>query len=189
MQATWLPKGICLKLEKIIRGFVWGSTMKHRALNLVKWSELHDLVDCGVLGFRVFEAYNLTFIAKLGFQLIAEESKRWIQILRAKYKWEGVMPMSLEGCNSSRLWVGICKVWEYVRQGVIWRNHAGFSVDFWHDRWVEGIELLTDHSLLIGPSDATFVGTSYVKSRHNRITKILCPTRDPCTRTENMRKS
>ncbi|KAL4342534.1 hypothetical protein GQ457_08G031970 [Hibiscus cannabinus] len=33
------------------------------------------------------------------------------------------------------------------------------------------------------------VGTSYVKSRRSGIIKFLCPTRDPCTNTENMRKS
>ncbi|KAL4340679.1 hypothetical protein GQ457_08G032630 [Hibiscus cannabinus] len=33
------------------------------------------------------------------------------------------------------------------------------------------------------------IGTSYVKSRCSGITKFLCPTRDPCTNTENRRKS
>ncbi|KAL4339519.1 hypothetical protein GQ457_08G021930 [Hibiscus cannabinus] len=33
------------------------------------------------------------------------------------------------------------------------------------------------------------VGTSYVKSRRNGIVKFLSPTRDPCTNTENRRKS
>ncbi|KAK8669962.1 hypothetical protein V6N13_104729 [Hibiscus sabdariffa] len=38
-------------------------------------------------------------------------------------------------------------------------------------------------------SSVAGVGTSYVKTRRSGVIKFLCPTRDPCTNTENRRKS
>ncbi|KAL4310119.1 hypothetical protein GQ457_01G015400 [Hibiscus cannabinus] len=60
----------------------------------------------GGLGFRNLVKKNIAFWMKLRFQLIPELSKLWVKVLRAKYKWQGIVPSSLHARNSSRLWVG-----------------------------------------------------------------------------------
>ncbi|KAK5813516.1 hypothetical protein PVK06_028967 [Gossypium arboreum] len=37
MQTMLVPKGVCFEMEKIICGFVWGSTEKKKGVHLVGW--------------------------------------------------------------------------------------------------------------------------------------------------------
>ncbi|KAL4319783.1 hypothetical protein GQ457_18G010820 [Hibiscus cannabinus] len=50
-------------------------------------------------------------------------------------------------------------------------------------------EWLEDRQRSFDQLKQAFVGTSHVKDELQRNNKILCPTRDPCTITENRRKS
>ena len=36
MQTTKLPSGLCNRIEKLIRNFIWGSSNEERKVNLVK---------------------------------------------------------------------------------------------------------------------------------------------------------
>ncbi|KAK8672782.1 hypothetical protein V6N13_111143 [Hibiscus sabdariffa] len=84
---------------------------------------------------------------KLGYQLIREDSKLWVQVLRAKYGWEAVVPDTLKRYNCSRLWAGIARVWDDVKKGLIWEVRDGRSMDFWRDQWVDNVGCLGDYLL------------------------------------------
>ncbi|KAK8515162.1 hypothetical protein V6N12_001320 [Hibiscus sabdariffa] len=58
MQAAWLSKGICLEIEKMIRGFVKGYSSSIRGLNLVRWEDVQQPITNEGLGFRDLKKYN-----------------------------------------------------------------------------------------------------------------------------------
>ncbi|GMI85510.1 hypothetical protein like AT4G29090 [Hibiscus trionum] len=151
MQASWLPKYICLEIEKLIRSFVWGSTSEHKSMHLVRWEEMQKPIDYGGLGFRKLENVNFAFLMKLGFQLLNDTDKLWVRILRAKYKWQDTLPSSIHRHNCSRLWAGISRVWEAVRQGMVWIVRDGRSVDFWYDVWIPDLGPLASFSVDSSP--------------------------------------
>ncbi|KAL4353784.1 hypothetical protein GQ457_06G020480 [Hibiscus cannabinus] len=147
MQTMWLPKGVCLELEKIIRGFVWGEALGRKKLHLVRWEVACKPIRNGGLGFRQLEFVNDSFLMKLGFQLIHDNNKLWVRVLRAKYRWEGFIPADLRYNRCSRLWKGIARVWDTVKQGLVWSVRDGSTVDFWFDEWLENVGCLASYAV------------------------------------------
>ncbi|KAL4361743.1 hypothetical protein GQ457_04G004250 [Hibiscus cannabinus] len=144
--ATWLPRGICLEIEKFIRGFIWGDLAEHKKLHIVRWEEARKPIGKGGLGFRHLKSVNDAFLMKLGFQLIHENNKLWVNVLRAKYRWVGPIPICLQRTRCSRLWMGISRVWDAVRQGLVWSIRDDKSVDFWFDEWLDNVGCLASHA-------------------------------------------
>ncbi|KAL4278957.1 hypothetical protein GQ457_03G003630 [Hibiscus cannabinus] len=94
-------------------------------------------MDTGGFGFCDLEKYNLAFLMKFGYQLIIEEDKLWVRVVvQEKYNWEGVLPLTLESRNCLRLWSGISRVWENLRNRVVWSVRDGCIIDFWYDDWL-----------------------------------------------------
>ncbi|KAK8369611.1 hypothetical protein V6Z12_A01G122200 [Gossypium hirsutum] len=120
-------------MEKIILNFVWGSTDEKRKISLIKWEEVCKPIKSGGLGFKILSKQNDAFLMKIGFNLIQQSNQRWIQVLRTKYKCVEKVPQTLHTNYVSRLWKGMSKVWETVRDGVIWNVGNGKVVDFWRD--------------------------------------------------------
>ncbi|KAL4364181.1 hypothetical protein GQ457_04G021280 [Hibiscus cannabinus] len=45
MQSTWLPISVCLEVEKLIRGFLWGHSVNHKGTNLINWDAMKEPLD------------------------------------------------------------------------------------------------------------------------------------------------
>ncbi|KAL4379818.1 hypothetical protein GQ457_02G032950 [Hibiscus cannabinus] len=150
MQATRLPKSVCTEIEKLIRGYIWGSSESHRGISLVRWEDVQSPMAVGDLGFHDMGRFNQAFLMKIGFQLIIESNKLCVQMLRAKYKVVEVVPVQLCHRNCSWLWSGICGIWNYVRDVVFWIVRDGCQVDFWYDEWVPGCGPLAPWCILDG---------------------------------------
>lgn len=52
MQTFILLNGLCAKMEKIIRNFIWGGRPRESKMSLVAWDEVTRKKDCGGLGIR-----------------------------------------------------------------------------------------------------------------------------------------
>ncbi|KAL4346847.1 hypothetical protein GQ457_17G009160 [Hibiscus cannabinus] len=65
MQTTFLPKGICDAMERLICRFVWGFAMNATSLALVKLPPAD-----GGLGLRDLLSHNKALLMKIGFHLI-----------------------------------------------------------------------------------------------------------------------
>ncbi|KAK8484750.1 hypothetical protein V6N12_074747 [Hibiscus sabdariffa] len=74
---------------------------------------------------------------KIGFQLVVSVDKLWVRVLRAKYNLEEVLPLSITRRNGSRLWKGICDIWDELKESVIWNIRNGRNTDFWYDTWID----------------------------------------------------
>ncbi|GMI65822.1 hypothetical protein like AT3G24255 [Hibiscus trionum] len=147
MQTAWLPKGVCDTIERMIRRFIWGGADGHRGVHLVRWEVLASNVKDGGVGLRHLHRHNEALIMKVGYRLITDTDKLWVQVLRHKYKWEGTLPSSIHRVGSSRLWQGVSQVWEEIRKGICWHIRDGWSTDFWWDCWLDDVGHLAPFSL------------------------------------------
>ncbi|GMJ04403.1 hypothetical protein like AT3G24255 [Hibiscus trionum] len=95
MQTTWLPKGVCDAIERIIRRFIWGSSNGSKGIPLVRWSVISTGTKEGGLGLRQLGRQNKALLMKVGYRLIIDHNKLWVQVLRHKYKWEGSIPQNI----------------------------------------------------------------------------------------------
>ncbi|KAL4354845.1 hypothetical protein GQ457_06G011460 [Hibiscus cannabinus] len=118
-------------MEQLIRKFVWGSRDGKPGLALLPWSTVQKSIDEGGLGFKDLYQQNKAFIMKIGFGLITNNSSLWVRVLKAKYKWEGVMPLSISWVSYSRFWSGVSAIWDELKECVTWDIRNGWSTDFW----------------------------------------------------------
>ncbi|KAL4283374.1 hypothetical protein GQ457_16G024540 [Hibiscus cannabinus] len=150
MQSNWLPKGVCMEIERRIRRFIWGRSNGANGISLVNWDLMQRPTDCGGVGLRNMECQNQAFLLKLGHQLISNGDRLWVRILRAKYKWEGPLPCSIRRANCSRLWRGISVLWDEVYNSVCWNIRDGMDTDFWYDTWIAGVGPLAPYFTGVG---------------------------------------
>ncbi|KAK8498493.1 hypothetical protein V6N11_030666 [Hibiscus sabdariffa] len=101
-------------MEKLIHHFVWGSSNVTSGLPLVKWETIQKPIEDGGLGFKNLHQQNMTFLLKIGYQFVCDVDKLWVQVLRAKYKWEETLSLEITWSNSSRLWKGLSDVWSSI---------------------------------------------------------------------------
>ncbi|KAE8712936.1 hypothetical protein F3Y22_tig00110221pilonHSYRG00209 [Hibiscus syriacus] len=84
MHSTWLPKGVCNSLEKLIKRFMWGSDGDARKISLVDWETTKAPVENEGLGIKNMNRQNMAFIMKIGMQLLGGENKLWISSVESK---------------------------------------------------------------------------------------------------------
>ncbi|KAL4363421.1 hypothetical protein GQ457_04G013320 [Hibiscus cannabinus] len=136
MQSSWLPKGVCAEMEKLVRRFVWGSEQASHGIHLISWDSIQTDMSEGGLGFKDLSKQNSAFLMKIGFQLITDENKLWVHVLKHKYKWRVMLPEALTTGSCSRLWKGLSTVWPLLRNSLCWNIRNGQFAEFWHDNWL-----------------------------------------------------
>lgn len=86
MQTYVIPAGICRKIDGHTRDFWWGfSTEGQRHLYLKLWHSICAPKEASSLGFRRLQEMNEAFLTKLAWQLINNQDKFGIVVLRSKY--------------------------------------------------------------------------------------------------------
>lgn len=120
-----IPITVCNKIEKMARGFLWGSLANIRKPSLVGWTECCKPIASGGLGLRKLRDQNKLFLLKLGYQLIINIDAFWVRVLRNKYKVYGLIPSSIQRSN--------CLIWD-IRDGKL--------ANFWNDEWLKDVGCL-----------------------------------------------
>lgn len=72
IQTALLPLGVCEKLERLMRQFLWESTDEKKKVHLVKWEQVIQPKRQGGLGIRSMHTLNIAFLSKLGFRMFHE---------------------------------------------------------------------------------------------------------------------
>lgn len=85
MQSAMLPLGVCNKIDKMIRQFIWGGSNTSRACSLVKWDRVIQPKSKGGLGIRSAKDMNIAFMTKLGWRMMKEDNSLWANVLVNKY--------------------------------------------------------------------------------------------------------
>lgn len=139
MQTTKLPQGLCQRLERHIRNFVWGRCDTVRRPGLVKWDDMCTSKEVGGAGFKKLEQQNRAFIMKVGFAIRSRPELLWVQVLRCKYGWDDLKGPLVMNQRCSLLWRHLLKVWPDVEIGTRWELGDGSRVHFWKDSWVSDV--------------------------------------------------
>lgn len=108
MQTCSIPMAVCEEAERICRDFIWGSSPTRRKCHLISWEKLCKPKNAGGLGFRSLCTLNMAHMMKLGWQVVANPEKLWVQAMRSKYRCGSqTMPDMVIRSRSSHAWRAI----------------------------------------------------------------------------------
>lgn len=85
MQTLRIPTAVIKEMEKIIRRFFWAEVDGTKHMHFLAWDRICQAKNRGGLGIRRLAQMNTAFLMKLGWALLTEPNKLWVQILQAKY--------------------------------------------------------------------------------------------------------
>ena len=86
MSTSKFPKKLCNDLDGVIRKFWWNPRKEgNRSFTPLAWNELCKPLSAGGLGFRSFESFNETMIAKLAWWVLSGRDSFYVKVLKAKY--------------------------------------------------------------------------------------------------------
>lgn len=137
MQICLLPIGLCDKIEKFIRGFIWGGANSKRTCSLVHCDVATQPKNLGGLGIRSLRNMNPTFMAKLCWKFLTEEDRLWVQVLKDKYKYIQKDSFNFKDkIASSNCWNGITRSSGIFEKGICSLVRNGATTSFWCDRWL-----------------------------------------------------
>ncbi|KAL4298891.1 hypothetical protein AHAS_Ahas17G0046200 [Arachis hypogaea] len=145
MQHSKLPKGICSKVEKAQRNFVWGSDENHRRVHLISWETLCLPKDAGGLGFKRLEVMNQAFLFKICWNLNEDPDTLWARVLWYKYCNGDTNRPHNPTVGCSNLWRALQQVWPTFEENIVHRIGNGENTKFWKDKWLNMDGCLADH--------------------------------------------
>lgn len=128
--------GVCDKIDKIQREFLWGSENGSRELSLVNWDTLCTPKSMGGLGIQSTKDMNMTLFSKLGWKLCSNESSLWSEVIKAKYLTKEFFLQVQPKANASYTWKSILWAKELLEKGITWAVSSGTNVRFWLDTWL-----------------------------------------------------
>ncbi|CAN1787165.1 Putative ribonuclease H protein At1g65750 [Linum perenne] len=85
MQTAVLPVHVANRIDAIIRNFVWGDTPNRSKVHLLAWDRICRPKDQGGLGLRKARELNQAYLMKLGWAILNNLDKLWVQVLTCKY--------------------------------------------------------------------------------------------------------
>lgn len=136
MQSTLLPVSVTKEIEKDCRKFLWNKVDKTHYLARVNWDRVCRPMTMGGLGFRRLNNWNLAFMAKLGWLILKEDVKLWVQILKARYWKKGSFLNASAKNHHSPIWRDIVKGRGVLEMGLFRRIGNGKSTSLWYHWWV-----------------------------------------------------
>ncbi|KAA3487249.1 LINE-1 reverse transcriptase isogeny [Gossypium australe] len=107
----------------------------HPKLPLVGWDSICQPQPRGRLGFWHLSDQNMSFLMKIGFNLVSKSNTLW-GVLRSKYGWKEQIPKTINKSQCSHLWRSLSKIWPLLRENLTWAIGDGASVHCWKDSWI-----------------------------------------------------
>ena len=125
MSCFKLPRGLSEHLNALIRKFWWGSREGQRKPSWVSWSTMTRPENCGGLGFRDVEIFNLALLARQAYRILQDPEALSAQVLKAKYHPDSDFLQAELGSTPSQIWRSILEGREVMKQGLIRRIGDG----------------------------------------------------------------
>lgn len=144
MQTFLLPKGLCDRLDRMIRKFWWQHDDNNQHLCLKVWDSICTPKLAGGLGVRRFKDINEAYITKLCWQVCAEPSKTWVQLVRSKYlRGCRVLDFNQCGKRASRVWNGLRKCYGSLTKGLCLKVGQKSIIHTFGDPWIPDLSNFT----------------------------------------------
>ncbi|CAN1756343.1 Putative ribonuclease H protein At1g65750, partial [Linum perenne] len=148
MQTAYLPVGLCDKIDRKIRNFIWGSTDATHKIHNVNWQTVCKPKKLGGLGLRSAREHNKAFLMKIVWGLIARPDELWAKVILNKYlDTTGHGFILKRKIGYSAVWRGILNAWNDTLKGVQWSIQDGTRTRFWSDVLLDSDITLIDHAL------------------------------------------
>lgn len=145
MQAMQLPKGVCDEIERLVRKFIWGSSIGSRKITLMDWATICQPRDRGGLGIRKLQDQNKSFLLKIELSLVTKKDELWVKVLRSKHRLTENIPDTITRNCCSSLRQTIMKIWPSLKENISWVVGNGSEVDCWSDNWIPSLGPLANH--------------------------------------------
>ncbi|KAA3478183.1 reverse transcriptase [Gossypium australe] len=142
MACFLLPKSLCSDLEKIVAKFWWQKGHGKRGIHWCMWKELCISKELGGMGFRRFDLFNITLLAKQDWRIINYPNSLLAQVLKVKYFPNSEFTNSQLGNLPSLTWRSVWAAKGLLENRLCWRVGKGNQISVWNDRWIPGGEII-----------------------------------------------
>ena len=105
--------------------------------------------DDGGLGFKDFELFNLSLLAKQAWRLHQSPDSLSGRILKVVYYPGGTILDAQLGSRPSQVWRSILGGRDVLKQGIIKRIGDGTTTKIWSDNWIPRDEMLRPYGCII----------------------------------------
>ena len=136
MQCYRMPVRICDEVDKLVRNFLWGSTVERKKMHMVGWSQVTMPQDLGGLGIFQMKARNAALLAKLCWKIASSQNYPWAQMLISKYLIATRLSEGGRKLPASKIWAACKEGGIIFNKGLKWVVANGEEVGLWDDFWL-----------------------------------------------------
>ena len=136
MQCHKLPIKVCEDGNKLMRDFLWGSTVEKKKIHLVWWNKVTNPIILRGLGIFEMKARNSALLAKLCWQIASSRDMSWAQMLTCKYLTLHWLRGEARKQPASRIWKAYKEGEVIFNKGLKWSIANGESMSAWVDFWL-----------------------------------------------------
>ena len=149
MSCFKLPRGLREHLNMLIQKFWWGIKDGKRKPHWVFWKAMTQPKGMGGLGFKHFELFNLSMLAKHARRLLQPPESLSACLLKSLcYPDSTILHVSLGG-HPSQIWRAIIEGRDTLQQGLIKRIGTGEDTNIWNENWLPGGEMMRPYGCLV----------------------------------------
>jgi len=139
MTLVWIPRGILSHLQNLCCKFLWKGNQPGRIFAWTSWESLALPKSWGGWGINRLDTFSQALAAKLGWQLLNNNSL-WTKVIVSKY----IHPASVQDWirqdtkrnNISIIWKVVINTKELIHSGLIWRIRSRTRIQIGIDPWV-----------------------------------------------------
>ncbi len=140
MANTVIPKTTLLKIERLLRSFLWGSHGGGHGVHLVAWEQVCLPISEGGLGVQSLLERREALVARHAARFLLEPQGLCSQVMAARYG-RGGSKVARSGRRTSFMWREIGRYLPTVSANTRWLIGDGRSIDVICDPWVDILPL------------------------------------------------
>lgn len=127
------PASTCKEINSILSDFWWGNN-NSSGIHWKSWDFLGLPKVEGGLGFRNFQDFNDTLLAKQVWRLVQAPESLCAQFLNGSTNT--TILQANRGTSPSWLWSSLLIGRKLLQEGSVWNIGNGHSVNLWSDHWI-----------------------------------------------------
>jgi hypothetical protein len=123
-------------IERMMNSFWWGGGANRRGIRWLAWDRMTCPKVVGGMGFRDLHAFNLSMIAKQGWNIMTKPHTLVAKLYKARYFPNSSFFDSKIGHNPSYAWRGIWKSRQILMHGCRWSIGNGTNIKVMGEPWL-----------------------------------------------------